>query len=78
MQYGEMQKFTQNFKQHGSFNTTFRNDGSTFQSMLSLATFQIDRAAYEDGFFIVFLVTADDSLCGNKDPPKLNRKGITD
>ena len=44
--------------------------------MLSLATFQIDRAAYDDGFFIVFLVTADDSLCGNKDPPKLDRKGI--
>ena len=51
-----------------------RNDGSTFQSMLRLATFQIDRAAYDDGFFIVFLVTADDSLCGSKDPPKLNRK----
>ena len=44
--------------------------------MLSLATFQIDRATYDDGFFIVFLVTADDSLCGNKDPPELNRKGI--
>ena len=43
--------------------------------MLRLASFQIDRAAYDDGVFIVFLVTADDSLCGSKDPPKPNRKG---
>ena len=55
-----------------------RNDGSTFQSMLKLATFQIDRETYDDGFFIVFLVTADDKICNSKGPPRLtgNRKVI--
>ena len=53
-----------------------RNNGSTFQSMLSLASFNVDRADYGDGFYVVFLVTADDSLCGNEAEPTLNRHSV--
>ena len=53
-----------------------RNNGSTFQSMLRLASFNVDRADYGDGFYVVFLVTADDSLCGNKAKPTLNRHSL--
>ena len=53
-----------------------RNNGSTFQSMLRLASFNVDRADYGDGVFIVFLVTTDDSLCGSDAKPTLNRHSV--
>ena len=50
-----------------------RNEGSTFQSMLGLASFHLNRDDYGDGVFIMFLVSHNDSLCGNDTKPTLDR-----
>ena len=50
-----------------------RNDGSTFQSMLRLASFHLNKDDYGDGVFIMFLVSHNDSLCGNDAKPTLDR-----
>ena len=55
-----------------------RNEGS-FQSMLSIASFNFDMSDYEgeyEGVYVVFLVTADDSLCGNTEKPTTSRQGL--
>ncbi len=51
---------------------TVRNEGS-FQTMLKIASFNIERKLYGSGVYIVFLVLSDDSLCGNYNRPSASR-----
>ena len=62
-----------------SSTTGHRNAGS-FQSMLSISSFNFDLSDYADtgaasyeGVYVVFLVMADDSLCGNMQKPTKDR-----
>ena len=50
-----------------------RNDGPDFQSMLGLASFDINQEHYGDGVFIMFMVAHNDSLCSNVTDPSLER-----
>lgn len=54
---------------------TIRNEGS-FQTMLKIASFNIERNEYGDGVYVVFAVLSDDALCGSDAFP--TRKRVKD